>query len=79
MCIRDRDNMAFLLILLGAALVQLLAETYYRKNWDKKLKVSLRFQASSIWEGEESLLTETIENEKRLFLPMLQVGFGRCV
>lgn len=68
--------MAFLLILLGAALVQLLAETYYRKNWDKKLKVSLRFQASSIWEGEESLLTETIENEKRLFLPMLQVGFG---
>ena len=68
--------MTFLLVLLGAVLVQLLAETYYRKNWDKKLRASLRFQSPCIWEGEESLLTETIENEKRLFLPMLQAGFG---
>lgn len=68
--------MALLLVLLGAVLVQFLAETYYRKNWDKKLKVSLRFGSASVWEGEESFLTETIENEKLLFLPMLQAGFS---
>ena len=65
-----------MLILAGGLLAQFLAEKYYEKNWNKNLKAELRFQREPIYEGEEGLLTEIIENKKRLFLPVLQAGFA---
>ena len=68
--------MIFLLILAGGLLARFLAEKYYEKNWNKRLKVVIRFQTEPVFQGEEGFLTETIENDKRLFLPALQAGFA---
>ena len=74
--------MIFLLILAGGLLARFLVEKYYEKNWNKRLKVVIRFQTEPVFQGEEGFLTETIENDKRLFLPALQAGFrgsfARC-
>ena len=68
--------MIFLLILAGGFLARFLAEKYYEKNWNKRLKVEIRFQPEPVFQGEQGFLTETIENDKRLFLPALQAGFA---
>ena len=68
--------MIFLLILAGGILAQLLAEKYYEKNWRKRLKAEIRFQRKPVFQGEEGILTEIIENDKILFLPALQAGFA---
>ncbi len=74
---RNGENkMILLLILAGGILAQILAEKYYEKHWTKGLKVEIRFQKEPVRQGEEGFLTETIENEKRLFLPVLQAGFA---
>ena len=74
---RNGENkMVLLLILAGGILAQILAEKYYEKHWTKGLKVEIRFQKEPVRQGEEGFLTETIENEKRLFLPVLQAGFA---
>lgn len=67
--------MIFLLILAGGLLARFLAEKYYEKNWNKRLKAEIRFQPEPVFQGEPGFLTETIENDKRLFLPALQAGF----
>lgn len=68
--------MIFLLILAGGFLARFLAEKYYEKNWNKRLKAEIRFQPEPVFQGEQGFLTETIENDKRLFLPALQAGFA---
>ena len=68
--------MIFLLILAGGLLARFLAEKYYEKNWNKRLKAEIRFQQEPVFQGEQGFLTETIENDKRLFLPALQAGFA---
>ena len=67
--------MTILLVLLGAVLIQYLAGVYYKKNWDRQLRMTLHFEETAVTEGEEGTLTEIIENRKWLFLPMLQAGF----
>lgn len=68
--------MILLLVLLGAVLIQFLAEFLYEKNWYRNLTVTIRFQEKPLTEGEEGYLIETIENRKILFLPVLQAAFG---
>lgn len=58
-----------------AFLLYWLQQVLYRKWWNKSLYVTLRFEESSMFEGEEGSLYEVIENRKRLPLPMLKVKF----
>lgn len=48
---------------------------YYRKNWDYKVKAFAAFREESVYAGEETCLTEVIENHKKMPLPVLEVGF----
>lgn len=67
--------MTIFLLLLGAVLLQFLAEWFYRNHWDRHLEVDVKFQDHPVHEGERAYLTETIENRKWLLLPMLQAAF----
>ena len=53
--------MTIFLLLLGAVLLQFLAEWFYRKNWDRHLELDVKFQEQPVHEGEIAYLTETIE------------------
>ena len=58
------------------ALILYLGQKYvYAKIWQRDLTVSLSFREDGIWEGQESELSEIIENRKRLPLTMLKVKF----
>ncbi len=58
------------------ALILYLGQKYiYAKVWHRGLTVSLAFQEDGIWEGQESTLSEIIENRKHLPLTMLKVKF----
>lgn len=58
-----------------AFLLFLLQRYVYEKLWDKKLKASVCFSQSGIFEGEQGEIIEIIENRKRLPLRMLKVRF----
>lgn len=62
-------------ILVVALLLYLGQKTIYQKVWYKNLRVRLSFQEEGIWEGQESTLSEIIENQKKLPLTMLKVKF----
>ena len=62
-------------ILVVAMLLYLGQKTVYQKVWHKNLRVRLSFQEEGIWEGQESTLSEIIENQKKLPLTMLKVKF----
>lgn len=62
-------------ILVVALLLYLGQKTVYQKVWHKNLRVRLSFQEEGIWEGQESTLSEIIENQKKLPLTMLKVKF----
>ena len=48
---------------------------YYAKNWSRELFVTLSFSRDFTYEGEEIILTEKIENKKKLPVPILELGF----
>lgn len=48
---------------------------YYAKNWARELFVTLSFSRDFAYEGEEIILTEKIENKKKLPVPVLELGF----
>ena len=52
-------------ILVVALLLYLGQKTVYQKVWHKNLRVRLSFQEEGIWEGQESTLSEIIENQKK--------------
>lgn len=62
-------------ILVVALLLYLGQKKVYQKVWHKNLRVRLSFQEEGIWEGQESALSEIIENQKKLPLTMLKVKF----
>ena len=64
-------------ILLLAALLLLLLEwnIYYRRHWYRQVDVTLDFDRTSVYAGEQVELTEVITNRKKLPLPVLEVGF----
>lgn len=56
------------------ALVLYLAEfNIYKKHWTDGLKVNAFFKVDEVFAGEEAELTETIENCKKLPLPMIKM------
>ena len=58
------------------SLILYLGQKYvYKKLWQQGLQVTLAFRESTVWEGQESDLSEIIENRKRLPLTMLKVKF----
>ena len=62
-------------IIVFALLLYLGQKYVYAKIWQRDLSVSLAFREDGIWEGQESELSEIIENRKRLPLTMLKVKF----
>lgn len=58
-----------------AFLLLILEQKMYQKHWMKNLYVSISFQKNVLFEGEEGLLQEIVENRKKLPLSMLKVKF----
>lgn len=63
---------AFLLIFF----FYLLQKIFMQKNWNKRLTVTVNFIEPHITEGDKTMLVETIENNKRLSLPMVHIKFA---
>ena len=64
------------ILLLAILLLLLLAwNTYYRRHWYRQVDVTLDFDRTSVYAGEQVELTEVITNRKKLPLPVLEVGF----
>ena len=61
--------------LLGTAAVLLLHGYLYARNWIRALSVRVHFSQPHICAHEVCELTETIENRKRMALPVLEIGF----
>lgn len=66
------------MILLFAAAVLLLLngfESYYRNHWWQSVRLDLRFGESHVYAGEKVMLTEVLENRKKLPLPLVEAAF----
>lgn len=67
--------MTIVLVGLAACILYLVQFYVYQKVWNRRLKVTLKFEQESITEGCSGNLLEVIENRKYLPLPMLKVKF----
>lgn len=67
--------MIVVVILIGAFFIDYVLNLAYGKFWNRLLNAKVEFQKEPVTEGQEAFLTETITNQKWLFLPILQVGF----
>lgn len=67
--------MIIVVILIGAFFIDFILNRAYGKFWDSLLDAKVEFQKEPVTEGQKAFLTETITNQKWLFLPILQVGF----
>ena len=67
--------MEIILIIIGAALLYWLQNRIYKKNWDRGLRVDLRFGEAACVEGGKNQLIEVITNQKWLPLPVVRVRF----
>lgn len=63
----------YLILFIGVFLIWFLQSFLLRKLWDKNLSVSVRFQDSYIYEGEQSALKEIVANDKLLPVPAISV------
>ena len=63
------------LFLLGLLLLAFLWDLYYATHWKKNLTVTLNFLQNFVYAGEQTQLTEQIENRKKLMLPVLEASF----
>ena len=63
------------LFILGLLLLLVGWNQYYAKHWNKNLNVSLTFLQDYVYAGEQTQMTEQIENRKKLMLPVLEVSF----
>ena len=48
---------------------------YFRNNWNRDLAMELHFGDGHVYAGNKVLLTETLENRKKLPLPFLEAAF----
>lgn len=62
-------------LLLGVFLVAAGWTVCYRMLWDRNVTVCLNFLQSYVYAGEKAVLTERIENRKKMPLPVLEVDF----
>lgn len=67
--------MIIVIIGIAAFLLYLLQLTVFKHFWDKELHIQIQFETSVLQEGGQGWLMETIENRKRIPLPMLRVKF----
>ena len=67
--------MTIFIIGIAAFLFYMLQLTVLKHFWDRNLKIQVRFEEPVMQEGSQGWLVETIENCKRLPLPMLKVKF----
>lgn len=67
--------MTVVTVALCAVLLFVLQQFAYRKLWNKELKVTISFKDRYLNEGEMGWLLETLENAKRIPLPMCKVKF----
>ena len=67
--------MKIVLLMIVVLISFLVTRWYYKKNWQKKLQVSLQFSQETAHEGEWVSLEEVITNNKSLPLPALKVKF----
>ena len=58
-----------------AALILLAWRYYYRKNWSRQIRFSLKFGSEAVRAGEPVTLSEIVENRKKLPVPILEAGF----
>lgn len=63
------------LFFLGLLLLLISWNLYYARQWNKNLAVSINFMQDYVYAGEQTQMTEQIENRKRLMLPILEVSF----
>lgn len=59
-------------LFVGIALVTLCWTIYYKRNWSKAISISLEFEQKAVYEGEQVSMLESITNEKRLPVPILE-------
>lgn len=64
-----------LFFLIGLVVVTVLWDSYVKKNWAKGLSGKLSIQKDALFEGEDNTLTEIIENQNWMPIPVLEVGF----
>jgi uncharacterized protein (DUF58 family) len=63
------------ILLLGALLVFGGWIWYYRRHWQDGLEAKIDFDRDALYAGEQTLITEKIENRKKMPLPVLEVAF----
>ena len=66
-----------MMLIFAAAVVLILLgwRRYYRNNWYRGLNMELHFGEGHVYAGNKVLLTETLENRKKLPLPFLEAAF----
>lgn len=62
-----------ILLLVSVALVWLLQRAVFEKLWERGLDVRVEFLEPYTYEGRSSVLQECVVNDKRLFLPAVEV------
>ncbi len=67
--------MIIVLMVFFVAAFLLLERWIYQKFWEKDLQVGIRFVDPVIYEKEQGVLEEIVENHKRLPLPVLKIKF----
>ncbi len=67
--------MIVLMMLFGAGIVYLFLQYLYRKRWNSKLDVDVKFAANYTMAGESAEIVEKITNAKRLPLPYINMKF----
>lgn len=63
------------LFFLGLLLLTFLWNLYYARHWSTNLSASLNFMQNFVYAGEQTQISEQIENRKKLMLPVLEVAF----
>lgn len=68
--------MRLLVILIIGGLIYAIQNLIFKKNWSKALSVNVEYEENIVREGEKNVLVETIENNKGMPLPIVQIKFS---
>ena len=66
-----------MMLLFAVAVLLLLSgfESYYRNHWWQSVRLDLQFGESHVYAGDKVILTEVLENRKKLPLPLVEAAF----
>lgn len=65
----------FSIFLAGAFLICFIFGSFYRARWERGVHTSIKFDESFTYAGENTSITEVIENRKKMPVAVLEVGF----